>query len=1546
MVTRTELYDALYPPEDDEPVGARQDKFVKAAALGELPQYFSAPDDYLPDTSAIVQEIEANLKSLDLETAEDIAALNDSSEQKLAQIVEISKSRRERKVSGKDAAWFKIMENEPLTDTQVEKLAEADAIVADPQLPFSVDDEFASLIYQYAGTESTLRNLADVTTEVFIGTTSIQAGRVAQDLVKKYNIEVEGTPTYGNQINAVRKWLRTQLENTDIETGKALVHDVFKTMVDKQTEFGLRESGIELMLIYQTLFGQDGDLEPSKLDRWLTDITAAAELLGPISIPLKGLRAFKNLIVGSNMDKLAAAAPSTAKKVAQAAVKSDNPDVEQALGATKDQILSEFKTPKIEGEPIKAGPDLNDVAILTTNRTGSELLPHQVTDFIREGFRKNAFDFVNSQKGAVHLSKTAMKIKTEEDFAEFTAVFGKTDEAGYEKLEEALSIADNMKQRNPHMKITILSRDDLGKRALKPIDMDDIDLANPTVKDFIRKQKPGEFYIQVHEKRPYSYVDFRSLRDQYAGEIKSTLERVFSRFLPNRFNVEHAIWRNGIEIIGGEANTEMKKLLEPVKALSKKELDELGAYLYLTPDSTKAKLYKLGKEAFKKETGLNDKQWDALVAHRRRADISFALRNAGAHLQLNAAGYKTLEVPLKGKKTERVIARPLDRSKTKFDPKRGILDAHTGEVTKSLSAEDRKLLRAGRATLWQVWDQNRAVYAITRSSKPVKPLQTNVLEWKADFFPRYLDATHYVVRITNNGEDAVKATLGEKDALDFIAKHGKPGEQLVVREARELHGNFQDITDPDSHAARLFTKANRNNTPITVYGDLEQKIDTWDALQKMAAESIREGVISRELVAFSRDWEKTYGLRFKFGSNWDYEEFAKAYRKAHGLAPTAKVSRELFNEAQTLASQINHLAGTTPSWVRAVANDASYEFGNKLIKAGDSLGIKMFKHIGGKLGTSRDGFGIIRSLRWLAFKDFIAWRPNRQMVIQPSDILFFVVQPGAVKYIFKGPFLRDAASTVSAKLGEGTARGRLNLKQLEKSGVTGLIDENQVLLHSQEDIGNLVNRGAAGFGGVLRGLDETLTKYGFFGAEYFNKINAFLIARNKYIKETGKRIEDLTDAELKQIGAVAETMTLSMNASGRLGTQDGALGALFQFTSHMLKATALVLPRVERAGFIGKLGSDALTNGQKGAILAASWALFGPGGEGEITKKMTQMVMEETGLEPDNEFRVALENGIINTILHLVNPNAKIDLDPLSPIGGWIDIVASPAVILAGLWQSATKQDADYVIEAFSNIAPAPAFGLIEDIGDAVRSVHALFSGDTANLFNTKQQIFGTFTTITRIAPMLTDIERAFAVHRFGLNVTKNGVVINELGEAATIQALAALAGLSPKENDNFYQLMKEFRSNSKYTPGNSPMNEIEELAKAHADAVIGVFGKMMAKQVGFGDAYDELVTRLHLSRPSDIDDPGKLILYKNALFRELRKRFDSSTTLEAEFVDSIISAYMKGKFLNDESTLRRQIASFPQSEARDKLIETLDRLSGKYPIEEEDQGIYFTEED
>jgi hypothetical protein len=525
--------------------------------------------------------------------------------------------------------------------------------------------------------------------------------------------------------------------------------------------------------------------------------------------------------------------------------------------------------------------------------------------------------------------------------------------------------------------------------------------------------------------------------------------------------------------------------------------------------------------------------------------------------------------------------------------------------------------------------------------------------------------------------------------------------------------------------------------------------------------------------------------------------------------------------------------------------------------AADTISGK-FWQIGAKPFRFMANHSPFKMMRSLAFHHLIAMNPFRQAYVQAQQAWFIAalapkefpkimmqnkaVMMGLLKDV--NPKLYNLVKDPAAKaMGMSSKEYDDFMRMFNETGIPHSVDSHDFVQKALVEYSNNLN------GGLLKNAGRKVwnaavapAKYmkrvGFDYGERSNLISSFLIARVRYLKQTGKKALK-TKEDFAKTAADARNIALDMTQSGAFRYQDGALSALTQFMSIQHKAMMAMAPwQVLNVipGINIKAANQAFSQADRIRITVGQLLLNGATGLGlyELYRKAQAHFDVQINPELDDIVVGGLYETVINEAIELATGDAETDLN----ISGSI----APA---SGITQSTGFFDA--VIGHKSILDSFAATNVINRYTDAARTIQAMYQHPD---LTDDDQLVSMMSAFGSVTSGWNQWLRGRAARRLGVHVTNSG--------SPTVQATfmsswsEGLLGIQARSMEDYYQLTDQYSNEITTT-----VNPFGDADRETTEAAKNLYRQMNRIVTLFQDEFDPNIAglnapqleRLHLQR-------------------------------------------------------------------------------------------------
>lgn len=368
----------------------------------------------------------------------------------------------------------------------------------------------------------------------------------------------------------------------------------------------------------------------------------------------------------------------------------------------------------------------------------------------------------------------------------------------------------------------------------------------------------------------------------------------------------------------------------------------------------------------------------------------------------------------------------------------------------------------------------------------------------------------------------------------------------------------------------------------------------------------------------------------------------------------------------------------------------------------------------------------------VAFTTQIALNPFAQFFIQGSHLLFASgLDPAAAQKAFRTgyaiAFQGEAAEKVTAQAIKisGYSQAEYNvLKNLyDKAGLGVISNAVQV-----DDISDRMFKMAA-TKPVHQGI-HVLQRLGFENGERLNRANMLVFAAERYAKESGKKLTQLTEKELSDIAAKSLDYGFNMTRADTYAYQRGLLSAATQYWSVRHKAVQTVFGRNRSLNLTGK---------ERARLAAGQLAWFGSEGLG--VGYMVNQMIEASGLNPEDEdLRHAIHGGLTDLLINQMIQSTT-GGDPSISVASRISPMSDMDYSIMALMHLPFADDRGTILEDFMGASYSP-WSKFFQVGTEVGRIYEL--GDT----NSEENVMNALKVASEIVPSIGNVMSKTIIER------------------------------------------------------------------------------------------------------------------------------------------------------------------------------------------------------
>jgi len=799
----------------------------------------------------------------------------------------------------------------------------------------------------------------------------------------------------------------------------------------------------------------------------------------------------------------------------------------------------------------------------------------------------------------------------------------------------------------------------------------------------------------------------------------------------------------------------------------------------------------------------------------------------------------------------------------------------------------------------------------TKDTARLLPLPTDVLKYRPEYLGQNIETKFVLYKpgtVKHNGgkEDTfgqvVAVTDDALEAQRFADKH-----DLRVRIAKE--NVDQDGGTLGSEVQNLGELGLLNHSYART--DLHKLHTSVKQSQKTPEELIDDTIFATSRTVGNNETINyminklmaTYGDRLKI------RQFA--WGEPIQAPSTDAATKQLTLQANIMRRKIEQIAGFTNSNINRRMRESSLllaeEAARLAINHGDK-GVRANAYKAVAKVTQNFARDWVSDINRINFTRHIALSPLRQQM-QNAGMAFIY---GGVKHgsEYYGS-LRGSADTMAvaamkmagdnekginqaAKIWAGVTGGKPDeIKQIYsdvvESGILNISDHQfleSVFRGSaslRSHAGNTAEAGPRAFapgaavGRAVKAGVEASTDIGFGSSEQFNKLAAFLVMRNRAVKE-GESID------ARKIGEDAGIISGNMGAANRLAFQNGNLKILTQFQGHTIRMMQFMVSDVP--------GLDAAT---KGRMLLWNTLAYGTRGLGLGDAAVTGYHKYLKGIAEDEDigdepfpveiltdgFMSILYNNLLETVLDVENSDVNIG-GTASPLAGVLGDLGYVIPVDGG--GRPTNLASTGVKLTFDLLARRPVqLGEYIGVSDSLISTGVNWLDKSYKIikaegFNNSEKGQALFTETLKVIPSFNRVAQARMAYATGVHADSYG---NPLIAAETAEVVSlALFGIQPDRVDKYFKLRRDWGTNPRFPAGND--REWRQTGKDLADRVITTLRVLNNGDISQEDYEDKLHGLSSLIKTTyGGSDYAMDIIWSAALTKMQNTRTDGTTAFD-----------------------------------------------------------------
>lgn len=1317
------------------------------------------------------------------------------------------------------------------------------------------------------------------------------------------------------------------------------------------------------------------DLNPTdasiQTDRWLNNAFGVLDVIPFATTALRGYRAVsKTVRRGSTVGTLAETAPNDADAVIRAAIADDSDKMVEALGTTREAIISLYGMPKPALEQsLRVGPDMelaakpiaDTPAALQANTkafTGEEVLNAASKVEAR-------LDEVASLNGVVQLSKT--QVEQVPGGVKARTTVAPSAGYGWATPKEAIDSVGGYLEVQEGATVRLLQRD---YKKGEYVEVDAETLGGNT---------PGEYIAQVDITHQLGADDV--LPGSFADAVPGVSGRAAAYM--NKSG-SFAKWIVEAGNIAGDQRAAVKgELLRTMKPFF--DAGQKGQARILA-------LLDKGDAWVNPETGVHEGKWfsrdelitefngdrkliDGYLSVRNHQDKVYDIQNARLRKKLQGEGYRTVVNEGSGYTS---VARPLQRDQVEpgdlrvYDTDSDNIVELTGDQIDSLYANGGQLMRLP-STEQLGDDLYDMIVQFPNSTTKAVNLPANVLKKRDGYITRVYD-TAYVVKVLERGVKRNGKLVEPPSGATFNGKPLRPGDHLrtvkmasnsgqATRAVRGLQSNAEEGVEYGFVRAReladmeyganmsyesfrdtgqlFFSKRGTEISSVSGDRTLADIADSIEVARNNAARHAGMDVIVDSMTA---RWEAKFGKQFG-----DAE--GKFPVRGTILKKDDMASDKDMQDAVALRDHINMLAGVDTTTIARANKQLFVWMSEKIAGTGEGLMASLRENVAEALLKGKDRT-LLDHMKSVAFLKYIVFNPFRQLLLQPQQASVMLGIDYGMRYFASGRGVRDWTGLTAGlglrdnkalwkKMLPSLARG-MKMSEREftdmvdifrKTGLPDSIDSHSFVsamtLDPRSSVADgLVRTGWKQAANTAKTVTRFMRKIGFDAGEYANISYAWLAVRNKWIKEN-PGLDWRSKTAVDDITAKARAMTLNMTSTGVLQQQKGLLGFIFQFMSHTTKSMQMLLPEKALGKTVGKFADKTFSGREKFRIFMSQLGLYGVGGFGAISayNSFRDNLQADIPQEVNNAVEEGMLGWALQTGFHLAfdeeGEDTKLSFSTsFGPFSG--TPTATPIQKVAGAIVDVAMMNAPDT----RMLTPA-GLSAMHGIYDSLEMANFIVTGVDLPESEPGKWLAAAERALT-VAPMYDNALKARIANRVGAFSTKSGnlTVMATGGEIAA----KAMFGIRSKKEVEISDTLRGLQgTKAEVIEGESL--DITRLAKTYADNVnrvfqqIGVEGPLAKNQ-----AYEALSP--HIDAIQLGLNEAEFYTFKKALVRLIFK--DTTVTKETKLTKKLVQMFAKGEDIGGD--LANKVKHMQDFEGKGSLVKWLSNIQAN--------PVNFTQED
>lgn len=1238
------------------------------------------------------------------------------------------------------------------------------------------------------------------------------------------------------------------------------VEDFFVDMMAYLRENGGVIGGNNFLAVADTLSAFDEvlaatDPENVDWDRWILNVTGVLDAIPFIGGAAKGIKAALKINKTTHMARMSNTNVKIASEVATAAAKDEK--VAEMVGETGESLRAAYVLPKDAAWNEINAPAKITESIQKVDAKTMDLMDHadEVQGFLTAGKEAQIASeslresLKNVGAGKVWIGDTALE-KTEGGYRA-SAIVAASDESGWATKEAAEAANKELFSGAGE----IVSRRFQGEpyQTLKG-------------KDFGQKPEYEEFFIKQESNQKIVFTD-DDFAITFGGKVNPWVFDPDSRFAKT-WSTKGNVSFDQFKFF----EKQLESFFDPVAKLNSVGQRAVSKLLRVGRD--REKVYSPRElRRYLRATGMQGKALDKGIEAYREArqgfDTMYMMEDQIFRKSLTKDGYSHVEGVGGFNGFGRVVTNAEVRKV--YNPKTQAIEELTDQSAQLI--ELRSPVRVG---------EGQTKYVKMSDDVQMKDLPPRVLSYRKGYVPTMYKENYFIdeiVQITDHTGKRVSSlrTINSTSSLlegnKQIAKlKGKsPDAVYKVRHDRDMDsdGIEQAMSDIRSRTGGIFysKRGERVRDTGDEVSDVVEPIEAGINASRMVARRTAMGPFIEDLKV---RWMNTYR---KFADEGRFPaEGVLIQSDDLNLAKDVARAKSMHQYIRMLEGQIGN----------------NLTFRKSALNVADSLEdvSPKFKPLSDGLRYMSDKLNPISRARALTFTSTLGTDPIRQLLLQPSQILFTgTLAPidsirsfrvgRVVSRLSRKKSIKPMSNKDMDRVGKGLGMEPGELKKLvdqfDKSGLGSSITSHELARDVAKPLSAKIGGNAAqkAIATARVPVDKGLgmLRRGFERGEEINIGTHWMLARIRWMKKNPGK-DPSSAANALQISGEARSIALSMTQSGDLAYQRGFMSLPMQFFA------------VQHKAMLAMATNQQFTKAERARVVLGQAVLWGPAGLG--LTEASALLSEQFNLSLPEWFKDGLMETVINNALSAITGD-DIDFD--------ISATLAPA---SGVYDNIVTTLVDSVLH--DSFAPSELLGPSKSV---FNRIEAATQGMT-NMWNTDPDMVDMEAVRSLSGEQLVSVYSSYNRLTKGLAMLASDHWLDKHGRrllpASALEAIAFGAlGITSDKVDAMYTLQGMLGS-----PINIQKSELQEAGDIYYDQVLRLTNKYLAMSEA-GVPYPEVIA-LH---KAEVAAHNMMINSYGAqaevIMQSTRARINRATsgTKQDELITSLAKLYAKGENKN-----------------------------------------------